>query len=233
MKTAILASLREISEEHYDDTNRPGFFDDALLQEIGLSLDEKTKIIIKSGFTCCNIVMLEKGVVIKHLHNDDGLYGKEKMIALLPNESRYMLQPYCWQGNSIRLGYFGIFPLLDCENVGDADLQDVVRGLERENLNFCDDKLENIGSYNGRNFALDLDSVDRKTGLSLKPDQSIPSQWDTISPLLPTASDAKYVENSRFEWDPIVRLKMAKPLMPQSATRLAEKAQEASFSQSR
>lgn len=231
--TMRFQSLRELGEKYYDSTNRPGFFDDKLLQEIGLSLDEKTEIIIKSGFTCCNVIMPEKGIVIKHIHNDDSIFGKGEIIASLPNNSRHMLQPYCWQGNSIELGYFGIFPLLDCSSVRDEDLQELMHALRRENLNFCDGKLENVGSYNGRKFVLDADSVDKKTGLPLEPDQSIPLQWDTIPPLLPTAAKAKHVENSRFEWDQTVRDAMRKILRMPSAIQVAGTSRELSTNQSR
>ena len=153
-------------------------------------------------------ILPQKEIVIKFFEKEP----EEKGVAKLPNDSRYMLQPYCM--TNILGNRLAIFPLLKTMQIDSSHVSQLSAGLEKEGCLFDDAKFDNVGLTEfGLPYVIDEDAVLITQG-KLKGDSSKrESQWQMIKPYFET--DEKFdPEKSGWDFDPVFLEKMT-TLSPQ------------------
>jgi hypothetical protein len=176
---------------------------------------EKNSAEYKSGHNCTAFLLPEKNIVIKFFGNEC-----EESNVKFPNESRYLLQPFCHTdvvGNQL-----AIFPLLQTSGVTDAHADELYSALAAEGYLFSDRKLKNIGlTAGGIPYVIDNDAATKIE--DLKPTESRRDiQWSYIDPRF-SLDHAPTIKSLRWEFDSTVKQKMfGHETVPDGASRLSD-----------
>ena len=172
-----------------------GILSQYLSKILALGIDPKNnQAQYAPGMYATTFILPKKEIVIKFFDKEP----EEPAVAKLPNQSRYILQPFCH--TSIAGNRLMIFPMLDTERVQASHINYLEDHLKEEGYEFDDRKAANIAlTSDGHPYVIDEDAVKIIPQGGQTASQLREEQWRIIKPLFKTD---RAVDFSQWEFAP-------------------------------